>query len=206
MTTTPRPLSAALAAAQLSMSNVQRDRQNPHFKSSYATLGAVRDVVIPALAEQGIAVVQMPGSEDGRVTIRTVLLYDGGEYDCGTIGTVADSRGGNAAQAVGSALTYLRRYALAAVAGVAPEDDDGNASSAPPRRPAPQRPPARQKEDVFGILRERLREAFGSAEDPKAFNQAEEMAWAIHGKGINAVFKTSDPAEAVALLDALEAP
>ena len=59
---------------------------------------------------------------------------------------------------------------------------------------------------MFGILRERLREAFGSAEDPKAFNQAEEMAWAIHGKGINAVFKTSDPAEAVALLDALEAP
>jgi hypothetical protein len=127
--THPGALFAALAKAQAAMDNVVKDSANPHFKSRFASLAAVRDVVIPALAEQGIAVVQMPGNDsEGRVTIKTVLLHESGTLDCGTVATTATVRGGNEAQALGSAVSYLRRYSLAAICGVAQEDDDGNAS------------------------------------------------------------------------------
>lgn len=127
--THPGALFAALAKAQAAMDNVVKDSANPHFKSRFASLAAVRDVVIPALAEQGIAVVQMPGNDEhGRVTIQTVLLHESGTLDCGTVATTATVRGGNEAQALGSAVSYLRRYSLAAICGVAQEDDDGNAS------------------------------------------------------------------------------
>lgn len=146
--THPGALFAALAKAQASMDNVLKDSANPHFKSKFASLAAVRDVVVKACSEQGIAVVQMPGNdEQGRVTIRTMLLHESGTFDCGTVATTATVRGGNEAQAVGSALTYLRRYALAAIAGVAQEDDDGNASGprgGQPRRQHQRGPSARE--------------------------------------------------------------
>jgi hypothetical protein len=125
MDSNPGALYTALAKAQAEMSNVIKDSANPHFRSKFASLAAVRDVVIPALSAQGISIVQMPGNtEDGRVSIRTMLLHESGTLDCGTVATTVTVRGGNEAQALGSALTYLRRYALSAIAGVAQEDDE----------------------------------------------------------------------------------
>ena len=155
-------LAAALARAQAAMSNVTKDQSNPHFRSRFASLAAVRDVVIPALAAEGISVVQMPGNDEhGRVCVRTVLLYNSGQLDCGTLATTATVRGGNEAQAVGSALTYLRRYALAAIAGVAQEDDDGQASGpAKPRQGS--RPPSKPAQHLaIQAARDKLRAVFG---------------------------------------------
>ena len=169
-------LAAALAAAQAQMSNVLKDSQNPHFRSSFASLAAVREVVVPALAAQGIAVVQMPGNDDsGRVTITTVLLHGEEQLHCGTVATTATVRGGNEAQALGSALTYLRRYALSAIAGVAQEDDDGNASGPrgeerPRHREPSPRPPQRQTPSIVGEAKAMLRQHFGAdVEDAEAF-------------------------------------
>lgn len=159
---TDQTLASALARAQGAMSNVIKDSSNPHFKSRFASLAAVRDVVIPALAEQGIAVVQMPGNDEkGRVTITTTLLHRSGQFDCGTVATTATVRGGTDAQAVGSALTYLRRYALSAVAGVAQEDDDGNASGGA-RHHRPSRPKTTWSVAEVG---DALASAFGPADD-----------------------------------------
>jgi hypothetical protein len=158
-------LAAALARAQAAMGNVTKDSANPHFRSRFASLAAVRDVVVPALAAQGIAVVQMPGNdEQGRVTVRTLLLHSAGELDCGTVATSATVRGGNEAQAVGSALSYLRRYALASIAGVAQEDDDGNASG-PARQP--RRAPAAPAPMHLALqaARDKLRAVFGDDVD-----------------------------------------
>lgn len=163
-------LATALAKAQAAMSNVTKDSTNPAFKSKFASLAAVRDVVIPAFAAEGIAVIQMPGNtEDGRVSIKTVLLHESGQLDCGTVSTVATVRGGNDAQAVGSALTYLRRYALAAIAGVAQEDDDANASG-PESRRQQQRPHQRRQEKpqvppVIAKAKAALAGYFGREED-----------------------------------------
>ena len=159
-------LASAVARAQGAMSNVLKDSANPHFKSRFASLAAVRDVVIPALSAEGVAVIQMPGNdEQGRVTIRTLLIHESGELDCGTIATTALVRGGNEAQALGSAVSYLRRYSLAAICGVAQEDDDGNASGSGGGRQQsrpPQRPKSAWSANEVGSL---LAAAFGPADD-----------------------------------------
>jgi len=131
---------AALAAAQGEMSNVHASAQNPHFGSSYVKLDALRDAVLPVFSRHGIAVVQRVSGAGGAVVcVSTVLLWGDVVFECGSAEVPVSGR--NVAQAMGSATTYLRRYQLAAVAGVAAtDDDDGNASADDgPTRPAPRR-------------------------------------------------------------------
>ena len=122
-------IAKAFAAAQLELENVTKDKTNPAFKSQYATLAAVLDVVRPVMAKHGIAIIQAPGNNDaGQVTVTTTLAHESGEWmsSCVIVPTPK-----NDAQGVGSAISYGRRYSLAAMCGVAQEDDDGNAASAP---------------------------------------------------------------------------
>jgi DNA topoisomerase VI subunit B len=134
-----KELATALAKAQAQLKPAIKDSTNPHFKSKYADLGAVWDACRKVLADNGLSIVQMPtDSTEGRVGLTTVLMHTSGEY----IGTTVSTRlQQDSAQGVGSALTYLRRYALASMVGVvADEDDDGNAASQP--RQQEQRPAA----------------------------------------------------------------
>jgi hypothetical protein len=123
-------LAGALVKAQSAMKAAVKDSTNPHFKSKYADLASVWDACREPLTKNGLAVVQLPGFErldEGSVaTLTTMLLHESGQWIRETAKaplTKADAQG------VGSVLTYLRRYSLAAVASVAPEDDDGNAGS-----------------------------------------------------------------------------
>lgn len=122
-------LAAALAKAQAEMSNPTKDSVNPHFKSKYADLATVRDAVLPTLAKHGLSVMQLPCELGAAPALVTVLAHSSGEWVENTVllrATKADPQG------IGSALTYMRRYTLQAVAGVAAEDDDdGNAASRP---------------------------------------------------------------------------
>lgn len=201
--THPGALFAALAKAQAAMDNVVKDSANPHFKSRFASLAAVRDVVIPALAEQGIAVVQMPGNDsEGRVTIQTVLLHESGSLDCGTVATTATVRGGNEAQALGSAVSYLRRYSLAAICGVAQEDDDGNASGPSGRsqgrsqgRPRP--PTGRVPEYSVQHVTNALIHVFGDLSEEANRAEAESMVQETTGLGIEDMMGSKTGREAV---------
>ena len=116
-------IAAALAKAQTKVKNAIPNAENPHFRSSYADLEAVKAACMDALNANGIAVVQSPVVTDGRVGVTTRLLHSSGQWIEGefTMPSVkADPQG------YGSALTYARRYTLAAFAGVATgEDDDG---------------------------------------------------------------------------------
>ncbi len=127
-------LAAALAKAQVEIENVAKDGANPHFQSRYATLGGVLEEVRPKLAKHGISVVQMPVNGEGSsVGIITRLLHSSGQWIESAFFVVPTKHD---AQGAGSALTYCRRYSLMAMAGVGPEDDDGNAAVA---QAAPQR-------------------------------------------------------------------
>lgn len=121
-------LAPALAKAQAKIQGASKDKTNPAFKSKYADLASVWDACREALTSNGLSVVQLPMDAEGaRVALRTVLLHSSGEF---VSTTVSAPLGKNDAQAVGSALTYLRRYSLSAMVGIAPdEDDDGNAAS-----------------------------------------------------------------------------
>jgi hypothetical protein len=119
-------LSEALAAAQGELENAHKTSSNPHFKSKYADLAEVLNTVRPVLSKHGLAVTQWPSFSDGVVSVETVLTHKTGEW-MANIASAPLER--NTAQGVGSAVTYLRRYSLAAMAGIAQEDDDGNAAS-----------------------------------------------------------------------------
>jgi hypothetical protein len=123
-------LAAALAKAQSEMKNAAFNKKNPHFKSSYADLAGIRDTVTPALAANGIAVVQTVGlMEGGAAVLTTRLIHAGGAEITGVYPLPANYAD---PQKFGSALTYARRYSLAAICNIASEeDDDGNAASQP---------------------------------------------------------------------------
>jgi len=124
-------LAAALAAAQAEMSHASKDGKNPHFRSTYATLSSVLDATRPVLARHKIAILQLATSEGKTARVETRLIHESGEWISAT--STAEARDGSP-QSIGSAQTYLRRYGLQAIAGIAAEDDDGEAAQ--PARPA----------------------------------------------------------------------
>ena len=142
---------AAIAAAQADMSNAAKNANNPHFKKDYANLSAVRDVVVPAFNKHGVAILQPIEGQDGFCTVRTLLMWKEQTLETGNC-TLSIGNSRNAAQAVGAVVTYLRRYQLASVGGIAQEDDDAQSYQAPKpqqrqqrlqeRKPVLQGPPA----------------------------------------------------------------
>jgi hypothetical protein len=150
-------IAEAISAAQAKIKNAERDADNPFFSSSYATLASVWDVVRGPLTENGLSVLQgekiriNADRTGGDVDVSTLLLHKSGQWFRTTITLPVipmsrrkknpnDPDGDNDAdrapgkvtpQAIGSAITYGRRYGLESLTGVAPEaeDDDGNAGS-----------------------------------------------------------------------------
>lgn len=118
-------LGKALAKAQGEVENASKASVNPHFKSKYADLAEVLNTVRPVFASCGLSFVQMPSFLDGVVSVETMLVHESGEWISETASSPITKQD---AQGVGSAITYLRRYSLAAFAGIAQEDDDANAS------------------------------------------------------------------------------
>lgn len=126
-----KELAAALAIAQGKIENASKNANNPHFKSKYADLAEVINTIRPVFAEHGLAVLQFPSYEASTASVETIITHKSGEWISGKASAPVSKLD---AQGVGSAITYLRRYSLSAVAGIAQEDDDGNAASQPAKR------------------------------------------------------------------------
>jgi hypothetical protein len=124
-------LADALAKAQKDIRVAVKDATNPHFKASYADLASVRAACYTQLAANGIAVAQSPEANGPSVTVTTLLAHSSGEWLEGALTLQARDA---SPQAVGSAITYGRRYGLASMVGVAPDDDDGEAAQPSPRK------------------------------------------------------------------------
>lgn len=123
-------LAAAMAKAQAEMPVAVADSTNPHFRSRYADLGSIWSACREVLSKHGLSVVQCPGGTASVASLTSYLLHESGQY----IRTEASTAVKEGPQPYGSALTYLRRYSLAALAGiVAEEDDDGEAAQRPVR-------------------------------------------------------------------------
>jgi len=127
-------LAAALAKAQGEMEGAAKSADNPFFKSKYADLSAVWSAARKALSTNNLAVIQTTEPTEDRVVVVTTLAHASGQWIRGKLSmrpVKSDPQG------VGSCITYARRYALAAMVGVAPEDDDGNAASGKTDKPRP---------------------------------------------------------------------
>lgn len=126
-TTKAKTIYEALAAFQSELPKIDLDGTNPHFKSKYATLGNVTKNVFPKLAEHGFSFTTGSFVDNGVLILDAHLLHESGESRSMQFPITETNP-----QKVGSAVTYYRRYALAALTGVvADEDDDGNAASTP---------------------------------------------------------------------------
>lgn len=126
-------LAAALAKAQGQMGAAVKDSANPFFKSKYADLASVWDACRKPLADNELCVIQAPHSQGCTVSVETMLAHSSGQWLRETLTATAKDE---SPQAVGSIVTYLRRYGLQSIVGVAPEDDDAEAAQG--RRPEPQ--------------------------------------------------------------------
>jgi len=124
-------LAKALSTVQGKLTHAKKDSENPFFKSKYADLESVWDACRDLLAINGLAVAQFPGTYcelDHSMSLTTILTHESGEYISQEMSVPVTKPD---AQGAGSCLTYMRRYALAAVVGVVQADDDGNAASSP---------------------------------------------------------------------------
>lgn len=125
-------LATDLCNAQSMLKPAPFDARNPHFNSRYATLTSVMEAVRPALAAHNLSVVQATAIENEpqlRVSVETWLIHASGEWLKSTISLKPLQ---DTPQAVGSCLSYCRRYGISALLGVTSgEDDDANAASEP---------------------------------------------------------------------------
>ncbi|MGD9560840.1 MAG: ERF family protein [Pyrinomonadaceae bacterium] len=122
-------LAKALATVQASLSPVTRGSTNTYFHSKYADLSSVWESCREPLAKNGLCVIQ--GNRVGEANtliVVTTLIHESGQWVQSELCLPLSK---SDPQGVGSAMTYGRRYGLAAIVGiVADADDDGNAASA----------------------------------------------------------------------------
>jgi len=134
-------LFAALAKAHGEIENASKNAANPHFRSKYADLAECLNTARPVLSAHGLTITQFPAFDGAMVHVTSTLAHSGGGYITSTVSCVPAKTD---AQGVGAAITYLRRYGYAAIAGIAQEDDDGNAA-AHDGKPAAVRQPSREE-------------------------------------------------------------
>jgi hypothetical protein len=122
----------ALLEFHKNVEGIPRDGENPFHNSRYATLAGILNIVRPLLATQGLVLVQGTRYDPpNEVCVETHLYHTSGESMTTFIALSPRDR---SPQAVGSAITYGRRYGILALLCLATEDDDGNAASAPPQK------------------------------------------------------------------------
>ena len=119
-------LAKALSIAQGKIESASMDKENPFYKSKYADLFSVWGACRETLTSNGLSVVQTGRpSGNGKCIVITTLMHSSGQWIRGEMEATPAKQD---PQGIGSCITYLRRYSLAAMVGVCPEDDDGNGS------------------------------------------------------------------------------
>jgi len=137
-------LAAALALAQAKMEPPKKDRtakiesQKGSYSYHYSDLASLIDAIRGPFAENGLAHYQSVFMEDAQMMLETRIIHSSGEWIASQYPLAAYAK----PQEQGSAITYARRYALGALAGLAPEDDDGKAAQEGQRvEPKPKKAP-----------------------------------------------------------------
>lgn len=159
-------LAADLSKAQGQLKPALFDKTNPHFRNKYATLPAIAEAARVQLAANGLAVMQGFEAEGPVVKGTTMLVHKSGEWMSSTLTMTAQQ---NTPQGIGSTITYLRRYGLAAMVGIVADDaleDDGEEGSRNHTPPPP--PPPRPGT----VLWNRLAKRDGQEKARRAWNDA----------------------------------
>lgn len=129
-------LAKALVKFNSEVNKIAKDADNPFFKNNYATLDTIIDEIRPILSKHGLSIMQIPSGDGQNVTLKTLLLHESGEWLESDELTMKPVK--NDPQAVGSCITYARRYSLAAFLSLnTGADDDGNGATYGKDKPKP---------------------------------------------------------------------
>ena len=130
--------------AQQAMGKAIKNSTNPHFRSSYADLGNVYDACLKPFNDNGFTVTQPSGRDEYGDYVSTNITHVTGMAFQSKVYLVIEKQ---TMQGLGSAITYARRYGLLQMAGIAPEDDDGNEASKTPAKHTPIKPKSKPEGD-----------------------------------------------------------
>lgn len=188
-------IAAALSVAQSEITSPPRNREvtvktqkGGAYKFRYATLDTIIDHVREPLTKNGLWFVQTLANGDGKYCLETSLIHSSGEWLRSETPLLVNENG---SQAFGSALTYMKRYALCAMLGVAAdEDDDGNAADGN-EATAQERPKAPRKQAKVEVPKEPGQIRVPAIDDPK-------VRWKVWGE---AMAEAIDGAESIDALD-----
>lgn len=140
----------AFLAAQREFPEIPKDRENPHFKSRYSTLDAIKTATRGPLNKHGILQTERTEQVNGRLVVTAILRHAASGTEMTNSASIDEAA---TVQGLGSQITYLRRYSVGPLMGISSdEDDDGNLGSQQPQRRREQ---------------QREREAAKPAEPPK---------------------------------------
>lgn len=121
-----KEIATALCRFQGAVEKIKKTAVNPFFKSKYADLADILDVIRQPMVDAGLSFVQFP---KGQHELETMLMHTSGEWMAETYEMTPTK---NDPQGLGSVITYQRRYALGAILGLNIDaDDDGNKASEP---------------------------------------------------------------------------
>jgi hypothetical protein len=123
-------LSKALATFHSKVGKIKRDSKNPFFKSKYASISNILDEIGEPLLESGLVITQFP-DENGLVSL--LIHAETGQFISSNYQMPVAKA--NDPQALGSSITYARRYAITSILSLNVEDDDGNKGAEPPKEP-----------------------------------------------------------------------
>lgn len=145
-------LAMALAKAQATIEGAKEDAVNPFFKSKYADLASVWNACKKSLTSNGLSIVQTVENGGDRAYLVTMLLHTSGQWIRSLMPIMVTKQD---PQSFGSAITYCRRYALAAMVGVCPADDDAEAAMQTVRKPVINTIGKAQIEELESLLKGR---------------------------------------------------
>lgn len=126
-------LAVALVKFNMEVKIIEKDANNSHFKNDYASLDTIIDEVRPLLAKHGLVLMQFPGGDGEKFTLRSMLIHESGEWIESEPITMRPVK--NDPQGIGSCSTYARRYSMSAMLSLnTGADDDGNEASQTPTK------------------------------------------------------------------------
>ena len=111
----------AMAAVQGTIKGAKKDKKNPFFKSDYADLSSCWECCRDALSKNNVALIQTTELIEGKLNLITLLAHESGQWIRSSLPVITDKAD---PQTLGKTITYLRRFSLCAVVGIAPADDD----------------------------------------------------------------------------------
>lgn len=141
----------ALVKFQTKVNGVEMNAINPFYKSKYADLITIIKTCKPVLVANGLAFTQLVNKDETSGIITTMLMHESGQY----ISSDTHYNIAGKPQEQGSAITYMRRYALAAILGIAADPDDDGEHAQNIKEPSV----------LDGALEEQVRESGGSFKD-----------------------------------------